>query len=266
MDNAQSMMGSGHGNLQAAMANFHQQYSQNPASAPVEQAASLFHQWAQTQPTEQVNAMAEEALGHLPHQQQQEVASALLDLFHQNGLNPQMAGVQAGSAQAMSMGDVAKMVGYVQQNQPNLLQKLLSNRLVRMVVLAILAYEANKLMRGYASGGSAPSPGATTPAPAQPHESFADHVRNFLTGLLPGSHTQTQPPDTTSQPPYASQPPYVSQPPDTSPPPYTGGGVSSVVPPETVAGIQDNLRGASDMHGSQGTHHGRHLGDENPNT
>src|SRR5215207_7512374 len=160
-------IGGGGGNLRDAMAEWHQQYGRNPQKAPVAEAAGLFNQWARQAPEQEVNDLATEALQHLSSDQQGQVASALLNLFQENGLDPQRAGVQATDARNMGVDDVAKMVGYVQREEPNLLQKLLSNRLVRMIILAILAYQANKLMRGFAFGGDeereAPAPTPTLP-------------------------------------------------------------------------------------------------------
>lgn len=179
----QAPIGAGGGNLRDAMAEWHQQYGNNPQKAPVREAAGLFNQWARQAPEQEVNDLATEALQHLSSDQQGQVAAALLNLFQENGLDPQRAGVQATDARYMGVADVAKMVGYVQREEPNLLQKLLSNRLVRMIILAILAYQANKLMRGFAFGSGDDREAPAPTLPMQPEEremGVGERIRKFI--------------------------------------------------------------------------------------
>jgi hypothetical protein len=169
------------------MAEWHQQYGNNPQKAPVHEAASLFNQWARQAPVQEVNDLATEALQHLSSDQQGQVAAALLNVFQENGLDLRQAGVRTADPQHMGVADVARMVGYVQREEPNLLQKLLSNRLIRMVILAILAYQANKLMRGFAFGGGdddreAPAPTLPTlpTQPDAPEMGVGERIRRFI--------------------------------------------------------------------------------------
>jgi len=261
MDNSnrmQSAMGSGGGDLKAAMASWNQQYGRNPSKAPVAEAAGLFNQWASQAAPQQVESVATAAVQHLPAQQQSELNQALFNVFQQNGLDPAAAGVQATTASALSATDAARMVSYVQREQPNLLQKLLSNRLVRLVILAILAHEANNLMRGYAAGGSqGAAPGGTAPAPsapAAPQEGIGDHIRDFLGHLhLPWEHEDTPSTGsdaTTVLPPGSLTPP-------ASPPDNWGSSSSS-----TQTSAADLARDST--HATHGTH--RHLSDNDPTT
>jgi hypothetical protein len=177
-------IGEGGGNLRDAMADWAQQYGREPQKAPVREAASLFNRWARETPEQEVNDLTTEALQHMSSDQQGQIAAALLNLFQENGVDPRRAGVQTTDPQYMGVADVARMVGYVQREEPNLLQKLLSNRLVRMIILAILAYQANKLMRGFAFGGGeereAPAPPPTLPIPEDREMGIGERVRKFI--------------------------------------------------------------------------------------
>ena len=169
----------------------------------VEATAQRFSLYASQADPQQLQSLTSEALGHLPAAQQQEVGRALLTLFQQNGLNPAAAGVTASHAGALSVGDTAQLLTYAQQHAPNLIQKLLGNPVVRLIILAIIAYEANKLMQGVAAGSNAPAApaGRDLPAPSAPSgqgQSIGDHIRNTgrpapAVGAYPDSGSRRNP-------------------------------------------------------------------------
>ncbi len=107
---------------------------------------------SQAQPQHIADATAN-AVQQMPPQQRQGFIDTVTDWLQQHGISPAAAGVQNTNPQQMSPQDVGKMVGYAQQQNPDVLQQLFSpngalgNKAVQLGLAGLLAYAATQVFK-----------------------------------------------------------------------------------------------------------------------
>src|SRR5438046_3173639 len=90
-----------------------QQYqSGNTQQVPHQEVQQAYQQFAQDAPPQQVQQATQYGYQHVPQQQLPAIASTLLNVFQQHGLNPQAAGVQTTNPQQMDPQDLARLTQY----------------------------------------------------------------------------------------------------------------------------------------------------------
>jgi hypothetical protein len=106
----------------------------------------------QAQPQHIADATAN-AVQQMPPQQRQGFIDTVTGWLQQHGISPAAAGVQTTNPQQMSPQDVGKMVGYAQQQNPDVLQQLFSpngalgNKAVQVGLAGLLAYAATQVFK-----------------------------------------------------------------------------------------------------------------------
>jgi hypothetical protein len=144
--------------LQKVMNQWQQQYAQNDtANIPHDEVAAVYNQWTRQAPPDQQQAAIEHAFSQASLSQRSDIGSTLINLFMQNGLNPQAAGVSTTNPAQMSPQDLAQMTTYAQQQNPNIIRQLLSNPLVGMMISAALSYALQRFLGG-TQGYNQPAP------------------------------------------------------------------------------------------------------------
>jgi len=107
---------------------------------------------SQAQPQHIADATAN-AVQQMPPQQREGFINTVTGWLQQHGISPAAAGVQTTNPQQMSPQDVGKMVGYAQQQNPDVLQQLFSpngalgNKAVQVGLAGLLAYAATQVFK-----------------------------------------------------------------------------------------------------------------------
>jgi hypothetical protein len=89
----------------------------------------------------------------MPQKQREGFINTVTGWLQQHGISPAAAGVQTTNPQQMSPQDVGKMVGYAQQQNPDVLQQLFSpngalgNKSVQVGLAGLLAYAATQVFK-----------------------------------------------------------------------------------------------------------------------
>lgn len=144
--------------LQKVMNQWQQQYAQNDtANIPHDDVAAAYNQWSRQAPPQQQTEAIEHAFTQASTTQRSDIAGTLINLFMQNGLNPQAAGVSTTNPNQMSPQDLARMTSYAQQQDPGIIRQLLSNPLVGMAISAALSYALQRFLGG-TQGYNQPAP------------------------------------------------------------------------------------------------------------
>jgi hypothetical protein len=105
---------------------------------------------AQPQHIEEATA---NAVQQMPQQQRDGFIETVTGWLQQHGISPEAAGVQTSNPQQMSPQDVGKMVGYAQQENPDVLQQLFSpngalgNKAVQVGLAGLLAFAATQVFK-----------------------------------------------------------------------------------------------------------------------
>jgi len=135
--------------LQKVFNTWQDQYAQNDtANIPHDDIAAVYNQWTSQAPPQQQAAAIEHAFSQVSNTQRSDIAGTLINLFMQNGLNPQAAGVSTTNPNQMSPQDLARMTNYAQQQDPGIIRQLLSNPLVGMAISAALSYALQRFLGG----------------------------------------------------------------------------------------------------------------------
>jgi len=145
--------GSPQGNIMDLFNHWGQSYATNQVEqVPHEEVCSAYGQWCSQSTDEQRDEAASKAFSALAPQQRANVAGTLLDVFRQNGINPQQAGVRTTNPQQMNAQDLARMTNYAQQQNPDIIRQLLNNPIVGMVISAALSYALQRFLGGGMGG------------------------------------------------------------------------------------------------------------------
>ena len=105
-----------------------------------------YQQFVQNAPPEMVQQAHEQSFQQMPPQQQGSLMQSLLSGLLQSGFNPQQAGIQNTNPNSMSPQDSARLLSYAQQQQPGLLQQLMSNPATKMALAGVVSYAAKQML------------------------------------------------------------------------------------------------------------------------
>ncbi|HMA36535.1 MAG TPA: hypothetical protein VKY74_18915 [Chloroflexia bacterium] len=124
----------------------------NYDQVPHDQVQQAYQQWTQSVPPQQAQEATTAGFQQVPQQQLPGIASSLINMFQQHGLNPQAAGVTTTNPQQMSPQDLGRMTHYAQQQQPDIIKQqfqpggALTNPLVGLALAGALAYGASRFL------------------------------------------------------------------------------------------------------------------------
>lgn len=140
-----------------------QQMYQNYANAwdqgnyhqlPEQEVQQNYQQFVQNAPPGMVQQAHEQYYQQMPPQQRGNLMQGLLSGLMQRGFNPQQAGIQNTNPYSMSPQDAARLTSYAQQQQPGMLQQLMSNPMAKMAVAGVVAYAAKQMLGNRSGSGS----------------------------------------------------------------------------------------------------------------
>jgi hypothetical protein len=124
--------------------------SGNANQVPHDEVHQAYQQFTQNADPQQVQQATQYGYQQVPQQQLPNIASTLLNVFQQHGLNPQAAGVQTTNPQQMNPHDLARMTQYAHEQRPDALHQLfqpgglLSNPMVGMALASAVAYGVSR--------------------------------------------------------------------------------------------------------------------------
>lgn len=139
---------------------------QSSSNVDPQQLSQAATNWVQNSANpEQVQEATTHVLSSLPTQERAGFIQEVLGAFQQNGVSPAAAGVHTTNPNNMSAADAGKLLGYAQQQQPNILNQLLgqggamNNPIVQMVVSGLISYAVQRFMSNMGSGQGFNIPG-----------------------------------------------------------------------------------------------------------
>ena len=124
---------------------------------PEQEAQQNYQQFTQNAPPQMVEQAHAQYYQQMPPEQHASLMQGLLGGLMQRGINPQQAGIQNTDPSRMTPQEGARLTGYVQQQQPGLLQQVmgpggpLGSTGGKMAVAGVVAFAA-KQMLGSGSG------------------------------------------------------------------------------------------------------------------
>jgi len=92
---------------------------------PEDEARQQYQQFVQNAPPQAVQQVHQQYYEQMPQQQRTSLVQGLLGALTQRGYDPQQAGVQTTDPARMSPQDAARLTGYAQQQQPDILHQIL---------------------------------------------------------------------------------------------------------------------------------------------
>lgn len=93
---------------------------------PEQEAYQQYHQFMQNAPPQAIEHVHQQYYQQMQPQQRGNLIQSLLQGLTQQGINPQQLGIQNTDPTTMSPQEAARLTSYVQQNQPDLLHRILS--------------------------------------------------------------------------------------------------------------------------------------------
>lgn len=140
-----------------------QQMYQNYANAwqqgtynqlPQQEVQQNYGQFIQNAPPQVVQQVHEQYFQQAPPEQRGSLLQGIVSGLVERGLNPQQAGIQNTNPSSMSAQEAARLTSYAQQ-QPGLLQQVMSNPMARTAVAGLVSYAAQQMLgnRGGVAGG-----------------------------------------------------------------------------------------------------------------
>ncbi len=143
-----------------------QQMYQNYANAwdqrtyhqlPEQEVQQNYQQFVQNAPPQFVQQVHEQYFQQAPTEQRAGLVQGILSGLMQRGINPQQAGIQNTDPYSMSPREAARLTGYAQQQQPGMIQQVMSNPMAKMAVAGLVSYAAKQILgnrSGTFGGGS----------------------------------------------------------------------------------------------------------------
>ena len=131
----------------------------NYSQLPEHEVRQNYGQFVQNAPQQMVEQAHQQYYEQMPPQQRGGLFQQLLSALIQQGINPQQIGIQNTDPYSMSPSEGARLTGYVQQQNPDLLHQImgpggpLSSPIAKMAVAGIAAYAAKQLLGGGGFGG-----------------------------------------------------------------------------------------------------------------
>ncbi len=148
-------------------AQMYQQYSNawdqgNYDQIPEQEARQNYQQFIQNAPPQLVQQVHEQYYQQMPPQQRGGLMQGLMGALTQRGVDPRVAGIESTDPNNMSPRDAARLTGYAQQQQPDVLHQImgpggpLGSTGAKLAVAGIAALAAKQLLGGGAgnTGGN----------------------------------------------------------------------------------------------------------------
>lgn len=126
---------------------------------PEEEARQNYRQFVQNAPPQMVQQVHEQYYEQMPPQQRGGLMQGLLGNLTQQGYNPQQAGLSNYDPYSMSSRDAARLTGYAQQQNPDILHQImgpggpLGSTGAKVAVAGIAALAAKQILGGGGLGG-----------------------------------------------------------------------------------------------------------------
>jgi len=126
---------------------------------PEQETRQNYQQFVQNAPPQMVQQVHQQYYEQMPPQQRGNLMQGLLSSLTQRGLNPQQAGIQNTNPQTMSPQEGARLTGYAQQQNPDILHQImgpggpLGSTGAKLAVAGIAALVAKQFLGGNTGGG-----------------------------------------------------------------------------------------------------------------
>jgi hypothetical protein len=126
---------------------------------PEQEVRQNYRQFLQNAPPQVVEQVQQQYYEQMPQQQRGSLMQGLMGMLSQQGYNPQQAGVQTTNPYNMSPRDAARLTGYAQQQNPDILHQImgpggpLGSTGAKLAVAGIAAIAAKQLLGGGSLGG-----------------------------------------------------------------------------------------------------------------
>ena len=126
---------------------------------PEQEVRQHYQQFVQNAPQPLVEQVHQQYYEQMPQQQRGNLMQGLMGALTQHGYDPQQAGIQNTNPYTMSPGEAARMTGYAQQQNPDLLHQImgpggpLGSTGAKMAIAGIAALAAKNLLGGGKLGG-----------------------------------------------------------------------------------------------------------------
>ena len=126
---------------------------------PEQEARQNYQQFVQNAPPQMVQQVHQQYYEQMPPQQRGGLMQGLLGALTQQGYNPQQAGLSNYNPNNMSPQDAARLTGYAQQQNPDILHQLLGpggplgSTGAKVAVAGIAALAAKQILGGGGMGG-----------------------------------------------------------------------------------------------------------------
>lgn len=121
---------------------------------PYDQAQQNYRQFVQNAPPQMVEQVHQQYYEQMPQQQRGNLVQGLLGALTGQGLNPQQAGIPINDPRNASPQDAARLTGYAQQQNPDILHQImgpggpLGSTGAKLAVAGIAALAAKQLLGG----------------------------------------------------------------------------------------------------------------------
>ena len=126
---------------------------------PEQEARQNYQQFVQNAPPQVVEQVHQQYYEQMPPQQRGGLMQGLMGALTQQGYNPQQAGLSNYNPYNMSPQDAARLTGYAQQQNPDILHQILGpggplgSTGAKMAVAGIAALAAKQMLGGGGMGG-----------------------------------------------------------------------------------------------------------------
>ena len=126
---------------------------------PEQEARQNYRQFVQNAPPQMVQQVHQQYYEQMPQQQRGGLMQGLMGALTQQGYNPQQAGLSNYNPYNMSPQDAARLTGYAQQQNPDILHQVLGpggplgSTGAKMAVAGIAALAAKQILGGGGMGG-----------------------------------------------------------------------------------------------------------------
>jgi hypothetical protein len=125
---------------------------------PEQEARQNYQQFVQNAPPQMVQQAHQQYYEQMPPQQRGSLMQGLMGSLMQQGFNPQQAGIQNTDPYSMSPNEAARLTGYAQQQNPDILQRImgpggpLGSTGAKLAVAGIAALAAKQMLGGGGGG------------------------------------------------------------------------------------------------------------------
>ncbi len=126
---------------------------------PEQQAYQSYNQFAQNASPDAFQRVHEQYYQQMPQEQRGGLLQGLMGALSQRGIDPRQAGIQNTDPYSMSPQDAARLTGYAQQQQPDVLHQImgpggpLGSTGAKLAVAGLAALAAKHFLSGDGSGG-----------------------------------------------------------------------------------------------------------------